>query len=307
MDAIMGQHGLGSTIASSLPSQLGGTLFRHAADRPTRWWRKLGACRRAANWNSGSVDIADLVDDGVAWVDAALCRNSRNWKTEDDMLSGGRGMAIARGMAVPNFRTNFAINHLKAAARAAQGAHEVETANDTSELGQWFDTMFFWVPVSVVMAGAALEASANELIQDILDYSPQLADSRKILFKDLKNEQSGNATKKFRQIALLLDKIPTRGGASWQDAEILVRFRNSFMHFTPSWDWEESKDVEKGLETRIRRVSGWKGAFFFPHSFMTYECAKWAVQTVLNFSRVFSQEVGVQERFAVPHLDWTLP
>ena len=82
-------------------------------------------------------------------------------------------------------------------------------------------------------------------------------------------------------------------------------------HRLPDEGWEFVGFVAtyktRALETRIRRVSGWKGAFFFPHSFMTYECAKWAVQTVLNFSRVFSQEVGVQERFAVPHLDWTLP
>src|SRR6266581_4070536 len=97
--------------------------------------------------------------------------------------------------ATLSLRTNFAFNHLRAATQAARSACEVE-ANAPAELGAWFDEMILWVPVSVVMAGAALEAGANEVIQDILDGSTGLpvTDSRKVLLADLKKEQSGNAT-----------------------------------------------------------------------------------------------------------------
>jgi hypothetical protein len=140
--------------------------------------------------------------------------------------------------ATGSLRTNFAILHLRAAARAAQSAYKVEQANATAAFGPWFDEMILWVPVSVVMAGAALEAGANEAIQNILDGSTGLSlmDSRKVLLADLKNEQSGNATARYRQVALLFDKVPDTGSAPWQDADLLVRFRNSFMHFKPSWD-----------------------------------------------------------------------
>jgi hypothetical protein len=63
-------------------------------------------------------------------------------------------------------RSNFAVHHLRAAALAARNSYNVEQANLTAEHGPWFDEMMLFVPVSVVMAGAALEASANELIQD---------------------------------------------------------------------------------------------------------------------------------------------
>ena len=61
-------------------------------------------------------------------------------------------------------RSDFAIQHLRAATRAARHAYEVEQANMTADHGPWFNDMLSWVPVSVVMAAAALEANANELI-----------------------------------------------------------------------------------------------------------------------------------------------
>jgi hypothetical protein len=73
--------------------------------------------------------------------------------------------------ATASLRTNFAIHHLRAAARAAWSAHEVQQANATAEFGPWFDEMILRVPVSIAMAGPALEAGANEIIQNFLDGS----------------------------------------------------------------------------------------------------------------------------------------
>ena len=72
---------------------------------------------------------------------------------------------ILTGRATLSLRSNFAINHLRAAARAARDAYKIEQANAKAEFGPWFDEMMRLVPISVVMAGAALEANANELIQ----------------------------------------------------------------------------------------------------------------------------------------------
>jgi hypothetical protein len=43
---------------------------------------------------------------------------------------------------------------------------------------------------------------------------------------------------KYRRLALLLDKLPDQGSAVWQNADLLIRFRNFFVHFKPSWDHE---------------------------------------------------------------------
>ena len=140
--------------------------------------------------------------------------------------------------ATVSLRSNFAIHHLRVAIRDALSAHAVELANDATKYGTWFDDMMMNVPVSVVMAAAALEANSNEIIQDILDRPAQmqLTDSLKALLKDLKDDRSGNAMGKYRTLALILDKIPGTGTAAWQNAVLLFKFRNSFMHFKPAWD-----------------------------------------------------------------------
>jgi hypothetical protein len=147
--------------------------------------------------------------------------------------------------ATLSLRTNFAINHLRAASEAARDAYKVEQANAKAEFGPWFDEMMRLVPVSVVMAAAALEANANELIQDIVDgsvHSP-LPASRKELLKDLKDDHSGNAWDRYRRFALLMDKEPNTGTEPWHNARLLVKFRNEFIHFKPSWD---SDDIHNG-------------------------------------------------------------
>ena len=167
------------------------------------------------------------------------------------------------------------------------------------------------VPVSVVMAAAALEANANELIQDIVDgsvHSP-LPASRKELLKDLKDDHSGNAWDRYRRFALVMDKEPDKGTEPWRNARLLVRFRNEFMHFKPSWDSDDIHNgkLVEGLRKKIPVVAAYKRNFLFPYGFMTYGCARWAVQTVLTFSAEFAKLLGVKDKFVSPGLNFNLP
>lgn len=214
--------------------------------------------------------------------------------------------------AIARLRTNFAVHHLRAATEAARRAYEVEQ-NATEEFGSWFEEMILWVPVSVVMAGAALEAGANEVVQDILDgfTGLSLTDGRKALLTDLKKEQSGNAVFKYRQIALLFDKLPDKRSIPWQDAALLVKFRNSFMHFKPSWSNDDIRvrdsDFIRDLKKKIPLVTAYKSNFVSPFGFMTYGCARWAVQTVLKFSIDFTMLLDINDRFVFPNIDFSLP
>lgn len=207
-------------------------------------------------------------------------------------------------------RSNFAVSHLLAAHRVACEAHGIEQANVSADHGPWFDEMMRLVPVSVVMAGAALEASANELIQDIIDGSILSASkSRKLLLQDLKEDRSGNATERYRKLALLFDNEPDMEKIYWNDAKLLVKFRNSFMHFKPAWDYEDVHDgaLVRSLKARVPIYRAYKESFQFPYGFLTYGCAKWSVQTVLAFSANFCALVGVKDRFSAAHLNFALP
>lgn len=143
---------------------------------------------------------------------------------ESAMKATGTAKGTATATGVMRLKTGFAINHLQAAARAARDAYDVEQANATADFGRWFDEMMRLVPVSVVMAAAALEANANELIQEILDGSvhSKLPASRKELLKDLKDDHSGNAWDRYRRFALVMDKEPDKGTEPWRNARLLL-------------------------------------------------------------------------------------
>jgi hypothetical protein len=61
------------------------------------------------------------------------------------------------------------------------------------------------------------------------------------------------------------------------------------------------------VRKKIRIVDAYKSNFLFPYGFMTYDCARWAVQTVLAFSENFSKLLAVKDKFTLPGLDFALP
>lgn len=216
--------------------------------------------------------------------------------------------------ATGHLRSNFSIHHLRAAVQAAREAHGVEQANPGAPHGPWFEEMIRLVPVSIVMSGAALEAYANEIVQDILDNkkfgSQDITKCQQQLLRDVKEDRSGSSMDKFRKLALILDKDPDVGSITWCDAGNLVTFRNNFMHFKPSWDHEtqiHDGKLVKSLKPRIPISPGYRESFVFPYGFMTYGCAKWSIKVVLEFSESYAKLLGVNNRFAFAHLDYSLP
>jgi hypothetical protein len=218
-------------------------------------------------------------------------------------------MARSWGVAIPSIRGDFANVHLRAAVQAARNAHEVERTVHT-----WQDEMLIWVPVAVVMSGAALEASANELLQDIIDgkttLPPKETESNKEKLSRLLSENDGNAVKRHRKIANLFNRKPTET-AHWQNAWRLVQFRNAFMHFRPVFypnSTEKHRDLIKELKDHVPMSKSWRAPEIqFPYSFMCYDCAKWSIETVLAFSTEFAKLLDVKDKFRLPGSDFSLP
>jgi hypothetical protein len=214
--------------------------------------------------------------------------------------------------AVLRLRSGFTLPHLQAAISAAREAYKIEQEKRQAT-GQGFDEMLRSVPVAIIMASAALEASAHEHLQDILDRPAhfRVDESHRKLLVDLTNDRTGSALTKFRRLALLMSKDPDTGTAAWEDAGLLVDFRNAFMHFRPAWSDEEihkSKFVRQ-LEQKVPTLKAYKadGNLYFPYGFMTYGCARWAVSTPFKFSSEFSKTLGVGDKLAVEWAKAKLP
>jgi hypothetical protein len=202
-----------------------------------------------------------------------------------------------------NLRSNFAIHHMRAAVRDALAAHAVEQANDTTIFGPWFDDMMMSVPVAIIMSAAALEANSREIIQDRIDQLETVQPPPPLLkgLKGLSTDSSGGAMEKYKKLAALLGKSVNVTSPTWEDAALLFKFRNKFVHFTPAWDHEtkvHDGDIVKDLKGKVPVSPAYQSVFMFPYGFLTYGCAKWAVETARNFASDFSVLVGVKDRFA---------
>ncbi len=151
------------------------------------------------------------------------------------------------------------------------------------------------------MAAAAVEAQANEAIQDILDGmgTAQATDAQKVLLRELKDSSASNTLDKCRHVALVFGQVPDRGRTEWEEANLLFVFRNRLIHFKPAWDHEEVHDSKwvRALKQRIPVYAPYATAFQFPYGFITYGAAKWAVTTALAFAGHIAPILGVPNRF----------
>ena len=203
-----------------------------------------------------------------------------------------------------NARRNLAGTHLRTAIGAAFTAHKIEGGNDTTKLGAWFDELMQSVPVAIIMSGASLEANVNEHIDDMLSglTSLTIGVGTKLQLEDLKADRSGNSLGKYRRLAWLFDKEPEEGQLPWQDAKVLVQARNSLMHFRPVWDHvaaaRQDNDLVEALKRKVPISPHFQSPLAFSHSFATYGCAKWSIESVLRLSRYFSALLGLSDKLA---------
>jgi hypothetical protein len=221
-------------------------------------------------------------------------------------------MMVVFSTATLGIRGDFAILHLRAALRAANNAREVEGTPGDEKYSKWQDDMLLWVPVAVVMSAAALEANANEIIQDIVDDKTSLR-----LTKPEKEEQSAflanrhkSLKSRYLRIGTLFNQIPRESDLYFQNALRLLKFRNAFMHFRPVF-YPNSTANDLELVEELKDVVPMSSAHHshqiqFPYSFMSYGCAKWCVQTVLAFSVEFNRLVNLKDKFVTPGVDFNL-
>src|SRR3954447_14389844 len=119
-------------------------------------------------------------------------------------MAAGDGITVRTIMvstkATARSKTNFSVLHLRAA-HAAREAYEIEQP----QYGDWFLEMYGLVTVSIVMAAAALEANANEIVQDNLDAEKrgavQITDGQRLLELKEKLSPTMNEVPQAREVA----------------------------------------------------------------------------------------------------------
>ncbi|MEG4515707.1 MULTISPECIES: hypothetical protein [unclassified Microcoleus] len=219
----------------------------------------------------------------------------------------------------------LSFSHIKAAAHFAKLSYEIEEKyDDSKDSSEVFDEHRSYVIGSIITTVSYLEATINELFTDVADgvYSNGLDHNVIALMTrmwklEIKPPNTTKGAKTYSplddlkpsvlqkfQIALTLagkDLFDT-GKAPYQDVDYLILLRNALIHYKPEWigTGEKYKDtlnekLRKKLESRIQTINPMtrEGSLFFPHQCLGYGCAKWAVESSVNFSNEFFSKIGL--------------
>jgi hypothetical protein len=203
------------------------------------------------------------------------------------------------GIATLRQRSNFAVQHLMAAARFSKMCGEIEIQNKGQPLGPFFDVQIGYVSATVLLATASLEAYINEVWADGENSFPELKDGIRLNFLELIEDKP--ILEKFQRTLLLKGVAPfPEGEQPYKDAQALIRLRNALVHFKPEWhdEQEQHKKIEKQLKGKfeINPFIGENGVFF-PQQCMSYGCTKWAVLTVLSFVSDFCNRTPLENKY----------
>ncbi len=99
------------------------------------------------------------------------------------------------------------------------------------------------------------------------------------------------------EIALgILGKKPfDKDRSPYQDVALLIKIRNSLIHFEPEWVKDEEKQkMEKMLSSRFSDSPlVEKTSLYFPHRCLGHGCSEWAVNNSIKFSDEFCKNIGI--------------
>lgn len=156
---------------------------------------------------------------------------------------------------------------------------------------------------SVISAVSFLEASINELYADCLEKPIFLGTLRKdaierisVFSQSFKESKSGPTILEKYQLAFvcITGSRIDKGRNPFQDASLLVWFRNKLVHYQPvdvlvdpSNNDDYTHEIEKKLSRKFpkNRLAS-SSQLFFPEKCLGYGCARWAV---LSSSALFDQ------------------
>lgn len=226
-----------------------------------------------------------------------------------------------------SMRPYFSDYHLRSAAYFAKQSAGMEREYAGKPRGDVGDTVFYGhracVIGAILSSAAFLEAAINELFVDSVEHEaketeptptdpPRPVDqlpraSRKVMAEVWPFDVDRQRPLDKYQIALVLSGKPELDTSArpYQDVDALVTLRNNLVHYKP-------RDIRAGLEPgqetekmakRLRDrgfapnpfFSG-SGNPFFPDKCLGYGCAKWAVESSVEFADAFFSRMSIVSR-----------
>jgi hypothetical protein len=211
----------------------------------------------------------------------------------------------------------LSFSHIKEAAHFAKLSYEKEDEYDDSQpSSELRDAHRSYVIGSIITGVCYLEARINELFTDVEDishsneWSPDVTQKMKETWHD---ERKLRLIEKYEKaLCIVKSESFDRGAEPYQSAASLISLRNALIHYKPEWigtgesyNNTINEKLRQKLENKIKKLNPMtrEGSLFFPHRCLGYGCAKWAVESSLNFSNEFFSKIGLPSNL---HQDYQL-
>jgi len=202
-------------------------------------------------------------------------------------------------------RAYHSSHHLWAAEHYSQIAGEIENTHSGPSR---FDIRHRAYVTNCIMSSVAfLEAAINELYQDCYDvhlsYVAPLASNVRETIADFwgmtekENKSPISVLDKYQLTLRFSDNEPFKKGESpYQDVDLLIKIRNSLVHFKPeSLGGENVHKLENKLKGKFSEnvLMAGSGNPFFPDKVLGSGCTEWATASVRAWAEEFFKRLGV--------------
>lgn len=212
-------------------------------------------------------------------------------------------------------RSYFSVPYLCGAAMFAREAYKTEsTYNETSD-GELALTHRARVVSVITSSAAALEAMINEAFVDaaesdggcIAAVSSETRAKIATLWEIPRTSRYAILEKFNIAHLLIAGRALDKSHHRWHNVAWVVRLRNDFIHFEPSWRTHNTINpvatpaTSEGFEKYERALKGQfaenqlcgSGNPYYPDRMLGHGCAEWSIKSVLDFADHFWQSIGV--------------
>jgi len=200
--------------------------------------------------------------------------------------------------ATAMLRTNFAVQHMLAAARFSRRVADIERENAGKDFGEFWEEILHQSSACVFTAAASLESYANELFFERQTAFPGFASE--LLDKLWETFEQKPTLEKF-EFALLLRGKPQfdKGARPYQDVAAVIELRNALTHFKPEWDAlaVRHRKISDRLQNRFSPSPFLNDELIFPRRWATHCCTKWAVEQCLDFAEEFESRAELPPKY----------
>ena len=216
-----------------------------------------------------------------------------------DVFNMAAKIPISKLKAKGRGRTNFAVQHLMAAAYFSRKVHKIETINFGKEFGLFFDKILWFSTACVFSSVASIESYFNELFADSAENFPNYTDEIKIMMWGL-IEKKSILTKFNFALALRGAREFDKADSNFNNMLALIALRNALIHFKPEWEDKQKNHLK--ISPLLKKkfapstfILGNEG--IFPRKWASHGCTVWAIESCLTFIEDFENRMKITAKF----------